>query len=386
MAAVRLVRGARIWSANTDGTDRSRVAQVMELVFVGFGLVILVVGGELVVRGASGLALGFGISPIVVGLTVVAFGTSSPELAVSLGATLDGNPDVAIGNVVGSNIYNILLVLGLATLIRPLIVRQQLIRFDVPLVIGVSVLLWLLVLDGSLSRLEGGLLFSLLVAYVVISIRSGRRESASVSEEYREALEPKARGRSRVKDLVLFAAGLAALVIGANMLVSGATDLARSLGVSELILGLTVVAVGTSMPELVTSVVAALRGQRDLAVGNVVGSNIFNILGVLGLTAMLAPGGVPVASSAIAFDIPVMTAVAVACLPLLFTGRILRRWEGALFVAYAFMYTAYLVLDAAAHALQDDLAGAMVWFVLPLTAVTLVTVVVAEVRGRARVT
>ena len=355
-----------------------------ELALVGIGLVILVVGGELIVRGASGLALGFGISPIVVGLTVVAFGTSSPELAVSLGATLDGNPDVAIGNVVGSNIYNILLVLGLATLIRPLVVKQQLIRFDVPLVIGVSVLLWLLVLDGSLSRLEGGLLFGLLVAYTVISIRSGRRESASVTEEYREAIEPKARGRSRIKDLLLFAAGLAALVVGANTLVSGATDLARSLGVSELILGLTVVAIGTSMPELVTSVVAALRGQRDLAVGNVVGSNIFNILGVLGLTAILAPQGVPVASSAIAFDIPVMTAVAVACLPLLFTGRILRRWEGALFVTYAAIYTTYLVLDAAAHALQDDLAGAMVWFVLPLTAVTLVTVVVAEVRGRAR--
>ncbi len=165
----------------------------MELVLVAIGLVILVVGGELVVRGASGLALGFGISPVVIGLTVVAFGTSSPELAVSLGATYEGDPDVAIGNVVGSNIYNILLVLGLAALIRPLIVQQQLIRFDVPLVIGVSVLLWLFVLDGSLSRLEGVVLFGLLVAYLVISIRSGRKESSSVAEEYREAIEPLAR-------------------------------------------------------------------------------------------------------------------------------------------------------------------------------------------------
>ena len=356
----------------------------MGLAFVVVGLAMLVVGGELVVRGASGLALAFGISPIVVGLTVVAFGTSSPELAVSLGATLGGDPDVAIGNVVGSNIYNILLVLGLATLVRPLIVQQQLIRFDVPLVIGASALLWLLVLDGALSRLEGGLLFSLLVAYVLISIRSGRKEPKSVTEEYREAIEPSDQDRSRARDLLLFAAGLVALVIGAQTLVAGATDLARSLGVSELILGLTVVALGTSMPELVTSVVAVLRDQRDIAVGNVVGSNIFNLLGVLGLTAIAAPDGVSVASSAIAFDIPVMTAVAVACLPLLFTGRILRRWEGALFVAYAAMYTAYLVLDATAHALRDDLAGAMIWFVLPLTAVTLVTVVVAEVRGRAR--
>ena len=356
----------------------------MELVLVAIGLVVLVVGGELVVRGASGLAVGFGISPVIIGLTVVAFGTSSPELAVSLGAALEGDPDVAIGNVVGSNIYNILLVLGLAALIGPLIVRQQLIRFDVPLVIGVSVLLWLFVLDGSLSRLEGGVLFGLLVAYLAISIRSGRKESSSVTEEYREAIEPLASDRSRLKDVLLFAAGLGALMLGANALVTGATDLARSLGVSELVLGLTVVAIGTSMPELVTSVMAALRGQRDLAVGNVVGSNIFNILGVLGLTAILAPGGIPVPGNAISFDIPVMTAVAVACLPLAFTGRILRRWEGALFVAYAVIYTAYLVLDATAHALEDDLAGAMVWFVLPLTTVTLVTVVVAEVRGRTR--
>ncbi len=354
----------------------------MELAFVGLGLVILVVGGELIVRGASGLALGFGISPIVVGLTVVAFGTSSPELAVSLGATFEGNPDVAIGNVVGSNIYNILLVLGLATLIRPLVVQQQLIRFDVPLVIGVSVLLWLFVLDGSLSRPEGVLLFGLLLAYAAISVRSGRKERTVVTDEYREAIEPVAGASSRSRDLLLFGAGLVALVIGANTLVSGATDLARSLGVSELILGLTVVAIGTSMPELVTSVVAALRGHRDLAVGNVIGSNLFNILGVLGLTAILAPDGVPVAHSAITFDIPVMTVVAVACLPLLFTGRVLRRWEGALFVTYAVIYTTYLVLDATAHALRDDLAGAMVWFVLPITAVTIATVVVAELRGR----
>ena len=293
---------------------------------------------------------------------------------------------MAIGNVVGSNIYNILLVLGLATLIRPLIVQQQLIRFDVPLVIGVSVLLWLFALDGSLSRLEGGLLFGLLVAYLVISIRSGRKEAGADSRGVSRGHRAGRPGSSRIKGVLLFAAGLVALVVGANALVGGATDLARSLGVSELVLGLTVVAIGTSMPEVVTSVVAALRGQRDLAIGNVVGSNIFNILGVLGLTAILAPAGIPVASNAIAFDIPVMTVVAVACLPLVFTGHILRRWEGALFVAYAAIYTTYLILDATAHALEDDLAGAVIWFALPLTAVTLVTVVVAEVRGRARAT
>ncbi len=185
-------------------------------------------------------------------------------------------------------------------------------------------------------------------------------------------------------DALLFLAGLAALVAGADILVGGATNLARSFGVPELVVGLTVVAIGTSLPELVTSVVAAIRGHRDLAVGNVVGSNLFNILGVLGLTAVLAPGGLPVAASAVSFDIPVMIAVAVACLPLLFTGHILRRWEGALFVAYAGIYTTYLVLGATDRGLRDDLAAATAWFVIPLTLVTLITVVVAELRGRRR--
>ena len=346
------------------------------------GLAVLVVGGELVVRGASRLAISLGISPIIVGLTVVAFGTSSPELAVSLGATLEGSPDVAVGNVVGSNIYNILLVLGVAALVRPLIVQQQLVRFDVPLVIAISVVFWLLALDGLVGFVEGAILFLVLVIYLMISLRLGRRESAAVADEYREAIEPDARRSSRPRDIGVFLAGLVALVIGAQLLVSGATDVARSFGIPELVVGLTVVAIGTSLPELVTSVVAALRGQRDLAVGNVVGSNLFNILGILGLTAMLAPGGVHVPAQAVDFDIPVMTAVAVACLPLLFTGNVIRRWEGALFLGYGIAYTTYLVLDATGHPLRDGLANAMLWFVIPLTVVTMVTVLVAEVRGR----
>lgn len=355
----------------------------MPLLAVLAGLAVLVVGGELVVRGASRLAISLGISPIVVGLTVVAFGTSSPELAVSLGATLEGSSDVAVGNVVGSNIYNILLVLGVAALVRPLIVQQQLVRFDVPLVIAISVVFWLMALDGLVGFLEGAVLFLLLVLYLIISLRVGRKESAAVVEEYAEAIEPGARTSSRLNDVLIFLAGLAALVIGAQALVWGASDVARSMGIPELVVGLTVVAIGTSLPELVTSIMAALRGQRDLAVGNVVGSNLFNIVGVLGLTALVAPGGVPVPSQAIDFDIPVMTAVAVACLPLLFTGNVIRRWEGALFLGYGVAYTTYLVLDATQHPFRDDLANAMLWFVIPLTVVTIMTVLVAEVRGRA---
>ena len=355
---------------------------VIAAIAVVIGLAVLVIGGELVVRGSSRLALSFGISPVVIGLTVLAFGTSSPEFAVSLGAALGGSPDVAIGNIIGSNIYNILLVLGLATLVRTLIVRQQLVRFDVPLVIGVSALLWILCLDGTLSAGEGVLLVALLMAYILVSVRSGRREGADVDDEYREALEPPVSNGSRARDVLLFLAGLGALVVGAQALVDGATEIARSIGIPELVVGLTVVAIGTSLPEVVTSVMAALRGQRDLAVGNVVGSNLFNILGVLGVTAIVAPGGIPIPQQAIAFDMPIMIAVVVACLPLLFTGHLLRRWEGALFVAYAVAYTTFLVLEATQSPIRDPFAKAMTWFVIPLTVVTLVTVVLNEIRAR----
>jgi cation:H+ antiporter len=354
---------------------------MLSLLAIVVGLAILVVGGELVVRGAARLATSLGISPVVVGLTIVAFGTSSPELAVVIGASLQGSPDVAVGNVVGSNIYNILLVLGIAALIAPLIVQQQLVRFDVPLVIAASVLLWVIVLDGSLSFEEGAVLVALLVVYTVVTVRAGRRERPDIEEEYRAGV-PQGAAASRTRDVLLLLAGLGALVAGAQALVLGASDVARSLGISELVIGLTVVALGTSMPEIVTSTVAVARGQRDLAVGNVVGSNLFNILCVLGIGALLAPNGIPVAPAAISFDIPVMVAVAVACLPLLFTGRLIRRWEGALFLFYAVAYTVYLMLDAIEHQLRDRFVDAMVWFVLPLTALTLVVVVIAEVRNR----
>jgi cation:H+ antiporter len=353
------------------------------ILLVAGGLAVLVVGGEIVVRSASGLAQGFRISPVVIGLTVVAFGTSAPELAVSLGATLGGTPDVAVGNIVGSNIYNVLLILGLSAVVAPLIVRQQLVRFDVPIVIGVSALLWIMALDGGVSTLEGALLFAGLVAYTVVAARKGRHEAPAIVEEYEAGIPDAHAPRSWRRDVVLFLAGLAALVLGAQALVSGATSVARGLGIPELVIGLTVVAVGTSLPELVTSVVAAIRGQRDIAVGNVVGSNLFNILGVLGLSAIVAPGGaIEVPEAARTFDIPVMTAVAVACLPLFFTGMLIRRWEGALFLAYALAYTAYLVLDATQHELRDELAAAMVFFVIPLTVVTIAVVLLAEVRRR----
>lgn len=337
------------------------------------GLAALVVGAEILVRGASRLAAALGISPLVIGLTVVAFGTSSPELAVSLQSAFSGSADVALGNVIGSNIFNVLLILGISAAIIPLVVHQQLIRFDVPLMIGVSVLLLLLALDGRISRLEGLLLFAGLVAYISYGIYQSRKEPRDVQEEYADEYgEKKKEASSTVVNLFLIAAGLALLVFGSNWLVDGAVSLARLFNVSDLVIGLTIVAIGTSLPEVATSIMAALKKERDIAVGNVVGSNLFNILGVLGLSAAIAPDGIRVAETAVGFDIPVMVAVAVATLPIAFTGNLITRSQGFLFLMYFSAYTAYLIIESVQHhASRQILSGVMLWFVIPFTLVTL---------------
>lgn len=339
------------------------------------GLVLLVVGAELLVRGASRIALAFGISPLVVGLTVVAFGTSSPELAVTAGSAYAGQADVAVGNVVGSNIFNVLFILGLSALIVPLVVAQQLVRLDVPLMIASSALVFLLGLDGQITRIDGLLLLAGIVAYTVFLIRQSRRESAAIREEYREAFgDNGARERSVLANVGLALAGLVGLVLGARWLVAGAVAAASSLGVSELVIGLTIVAAGTSLPEVATSVLAAVRGERDIAVGNVVGSNIFNLLAVLGAGSVIAPDGIAISRGALTFDIPVMVAVAIATLPVFFTGYTIARWEGGVFLAYYVIYTTYLVLDATEHAALPAFTAAITWFVLPLTGLTLAVV------------
>ncbi|MBM4460866.1 MAG: calcium/sodium antiporter [Chloroflexi bacterium] len=345
----------------------------LTLVLFIIGLGILIIGAELLVRGASRLAVGFGISPLVVGLTVVAFGTSSPELAVSVDAALSGQADIALGNVIGSNIFNVLFILGISALIGALVVAQQLIRLDVPLMIGVSVALLLLGLDGRIGRLDGLLLFAGIVAYTTFAIRQSRKESAPVQAEYdHEFGQGKRMGlRQALLNIGLAVAGLALLVLGARWLVDGAVTIARALGLSELIIGLTIIAAGTSLPEVATSIIASIRGERDIAVGNVVGSNIFNILAVLGLTAVVAPNGVAVQQAALRFDIPFMIAVAVACLPIFFTGYRIARWEGALFLAYYIAYTLYLILDATGHGALPAYSTVLIEFAAPLTAVTL---------------
>jgi cation:H+ antiporter len=347
------------------------------------GLVLLVAGAEVLVRGAAKLAAQFGIPPLVIGLTVVAFGTSAPETAVSVQAALAGSGDLAIGNVVGSNIANVLLILGLTALIAPLVVSRQLIRLDVPIMIGASLLTLGLAWDGSLSKLDGLVLFAGILAYsAFLIINSYREKSVPADDEFTKEFaqhEPAKRYAWQI-NLLLIVVCLVLLVSGSNFLVQGAVSLARTLGLSELVIGLTVVAVGTSLPELATSLMAAIRGERDIAVGNIVGSNIFNLLCVLGLASLLSPAPILVAANALAFDFPVMIGVAVVCLPIFFSGYCINRWEGLLFIGYYVAYTLYLVLSAAGRPLADQFATAMLGYVLPLTAITLLVITVQSWR------
>ncbi|ABD07109.1 K+-dependent Na+/Ca+ exchanger related-protein [Rhodopseudomonas palustris HaA2] len=347
------------------------------------GLVALVVGAELLVRGASKLALTFGISPLVVGLTVVAFGTSSPELAVSIQAAMSNQADITIGNVVGSNILNVLFILGLSALITPLIVNRQLIRQEVPIMVGASLLLAALAWDGNLSRVDGLILIGLMAAYTAFLIVQSRRQETASDEAAPTTADAGTGWDSKLPvQIALIIVGLILLVIGATFLVEAAVTFAKLFGVSEMVIGLTIVAAGTSLPEVATSIMAAIRGQRDIAVGNVVGSNTFNILGVLGLSAGVAPDGLNIAPAMMAFDIPVMVAVAIACLPIFFTGSLIARWEGGLFLALYVAYTVYLVMAAQQHDGLSTYGFVLGTVVLPLCGLTLVVISWREWRAR----
>ncbi len=347
------------------------------------GLVGLVLGGECLVRGASRLAAVAGISPLVIGLTVVAFGTSAPELAVSIQSSLAGQTDIAVGNVIGSNIFNVLFILGISALVSPLIVSSQLVRFDVPLMIVASLVMLLLGLDGTIGRTDGLGLFAGLVIYTGWTILKSRKENALVKQEFAEEFGTQSLpAKPHIGlQLLLIGVGLALLTYGAGWLVEGAVTIARLAGMSELLIGLTIVAAGTSLPEVATSVLATIRGERDIAVGNVVGSNIFNILCVLGLSAAIVPRGVEVSETALQLDIPVMIAVAVACLPIFFTGHRIARWEGGLFLGYYVAYTTYLILGAVIPATGRIFGTMLLAFVIPLTVITLVLGVVRSIRS-----
>ncbi|MFW6199686.1 MAG: calcium/sodium antiporter [Gemmatimonadota bacterium] len=442
------------------------------------GTVALILGAELLIRGASRLAAAAGISSLVVGLTVVSFGTSAPELAVTVGSALTGRGDIGVGNVLGSNILNIFFILGLSAAVRPLVVSYELVRREVPILIGVTLAVWLLAANGVLGRVEGIVLVLGSLAYTTFLIREGRKTRSGRKSPEAKAAEAKAAAESTgttgatgvtgttdakgapetkeakgaretkeangvtgtngapsgdvegageehadeepppqglpdgatpkggltvgatpkggltvgatsgesgeirpVWNVFLVVAGLVLLLAGARWLVESAVAIATTLGVSEVIIGLTVVALGTSLPEVATSVLATLRGERDIAVGNVVGSNVFNLTLILGAGSAAASGGLTVPPAVLAFDMPIMVAATLACLPVFFTGYRIARWEGFLFLGYYVAYTLYLVLAASSHDALDEFSAVMAYFVVPLTVLTLVVLTGRAWRG-----
>jgi cation:H+ antiporter len=342
---------------------------VFDVVVLAVGVVLLVGGAELLVRGAASAALAIGISPLVIGLTVVSFGTSAPELVTGIVAAARAEPGLVLGNVIGSNIFNVLAILGPAAIIAPLVVDRQLIRVDVPIMATLSLVVWVIAGNGHITRWEGALLAAGVVIYTSLTVRASRRAPPELESRVSDGLHLAQSDRTLVLDILRIVAGLGLLVWGAAWLVDGATAVARGFGVSELVIGLTVVAAGTSLPELATSVVAALRRHTDIAVGNVVGSNIFNLLAVLGSSAVVARGDIEVSPTALGFDLPVMILVAAACVPAFLSGRKVERWEGVLFLLVYFGYLGWRLTTVGAAA-PPSLLLVLAVFGLPLVGLT----------------
>lgn len=347
------------------------------------GFILLVAGAEIMVRGAAELAAKFGIPPLVIGLTVVAFGTSAPELAVAIKAALNDQADIAMGNVIGSNILNILLILGLAAMITPLIVGSRIVRTDVPILIAVSVVFFGMAFDGRISVLDGTLLFAGSIIYTVFAIFSAKKETTAPGSEVQNSENADApKAKHTALSLLLVIVGMGMLVLGADFLVTSAIAIARWLGVSELLIGLTVISIGTSLPELATTVVAAMRGMRDMAVGNVVGSCLFNILAVTGAAAVFSADGLNVDPALIHFDLPVMLAATIACLPIFATGHLIARWEGFVFFLFYLAYVTYLIMATHSAESVQLMHKAMLGFVIPLTFITLLLLWLSELRKK----
>ncbi|MGZ4452027.1 MAG: calcium/sodium antiporter [Nocardioides sp.] len=302
------------------------------------GLALLLVGAEMLIGAGSRLARRLGVPPLLVGLTVVSIGTSIPELAVGVGAAREGTPGLAVGNIAGTNLVNILCILGLSALISPVIFARRTLRFEVPAMIVAVLTFYLLAVDGHLGRLDGVVLTAGALLYTGIAVRNGRQAAA-------EALPLSAEEQDRVaaipigRNTALLVLSMAVIIGGAEMLVHGAADIARSLGISDAVIGLTVVAIGTSAPELVTTIVSTLRGDRDIAIGNLIGSSVYNIVLVLGLTVLVVPGGIEVSSELLNADLLLLVAATLACAPVFVMGARISRLEGGLFVA---SYAGYL--------------------------------------------
>ncbi len=313
-------------------------------VLIALGLAAMIVGAELLVCGGSRIAIRLSIPPIMVGLTVVSLGTSAPELAIGIDSARSGDAELAVGNIVGTNVVNLLLIFGGSAAIRAIALGMQTLRVDLPAIAAASVLLLLMARDGRLTASEGGLLVAYGVAYTVLIVWLSRRESAAAAAEFDEVLRSDDRSPWRLaRDVVWLVGGIAVVVIGADLLVDGSVDLARNLGVSEALIGLTVVAIGTSAPELVTTLVSTVRGNRDIAIGNLIGSSVYNIAFILGTTMIVAPAAIEVPNAVVRVDVPVMTATALLCIPLFVSGRKVSRAEGVFLVACYLVYLGYLI-------------------------------------------
>lgn len=351
----------------------------MTILTLLLGLIALIGGAELLVRGASRLAALLGVPPLIIGLTIVAIGTSTPELAVSIKAAISDHPDLIVGNCVGSNICNILFILGACALIKPLVVTRQIIWIEVPIMIGAHLLFLALSFQGVITRGSALLLFISCIGYILFAVlRSRNQEEPSDAQLLPFPDRRNHRALHVAKESGYFTLGLLFCLLGAGWLTDSAVAIARQLGVSELLIGLTIVAFGTSLPEVVTSIMAALRDQGEIGIGNIIGSCIFNILGIIGVAGAIAPEGIVVTRSALVFDLPVAIACTVSCLPIFFTGHRISRWEGAIFLSYYLAYIVYLILAAKQHHSLFMLTTAMLWFVIPLTVITFLIVMYRE--------
>lgn len=344
--SIFVIAGGMVFAALIGGFYFAGRTEITMLL-IGFGL--LLAGAELLVRGAVTLARRVGVSSLVVGLTVVAFGTSAPELAAGIKAVMQGKSELIIGTVVGSNIANVGLILGLTALVYPITCQAGIIRREIPQMIGVAILGAVVMLGGLVSRPEGVLLLVLLGLFLFLGYRAGRSQTEADTAAEKELTEEfglgvLARYEGWVLDIVLIVIGLGALVYGADVMVTGATSIAKSFGVSEVVIGLTIVAFGTSSPELATCLVAAARREPEIALGNIVGSNIFNVLCVLGVTSMIRPLSVPEQTTRI--DVWIMLGFAFVCLPVILTGRKISRLEGGVLFAAYVAYMAFRGLTA----------------------------------------
>ncbi len=342
----------------------------LPLLLILIGLVCLVYGADKLVGGASSLALGLHISPIVVGLTVVAFGSSAPELAACTLAAFRNEADLAFGNVLGSNIFNVLVILGLSAIVTPLLVHPRLLKVDVPLVLLATTVAYFMSIDGLFSRWEAVVLVLGVIIYTVILIKQSRRAGliASQLQVENETIEQSVTLNTKLifRDVFWVTFGIALLIGGAQLLVTGSVQLAKLAGISELLIGLTIISIGTSLPEVAASIVAAVRGHRDIAVGNVVGSNLFNILAVLGASGLVAPSGIPVGADVLSRDFPIVLAISVMCFPLFYTKSQVTRLEGAILVLLYSVFLLNIILFEMGSQHADFVAEVSLWGVTPV--------------------